>query len=168
MPKRTDISSTQPSHPVGGEGRRACAGERGLFRQIRILPKLDQDCAQDAIEIGHHIRVAETKNTKSSRFKKGRSRRVVTFGEGVRVSVDFDNQSFGWCSKVGDVGIDNVLPLELHTQTPRTQRMPECLFRRRHIRSKRFGAFARCYVSLHTPSPNPLPQMGERAIGSAL
>src|SRR3546814_547173 len=29
MPKRTDISSSHPSHPVGGEGRRFCAGERG-------------------------------------------------------------------------------------------------------------------------------------------
>jgi len=29
MPKRTDISLIQPSHPQGGEGRRVCAGERG-------------------------------------------------------------------------------------------------------------------------------------------
>ena len=190
MPKRTDISSIQPSHPAGGEGRRVCAGERGsgaatdflapspnplppqgeraICSDIGIAAKLDQDCSQDTIKVCHRVRVCEPHNAKPFAFKKGRSGGVVGFGESVAVPIDFYNQPLRRSGEVGDVGIDDILPLELHAQSPGSQRMPECLFGRSHIRSQRFGALARSYVSLHTPSPNPLPLKGERAIGNAL
>ena len=98
---------------VSGEGRGGCAffigplslalrafplplkGARGLS----VAPERDQDCAQDAVEVGHHVRVREPDHSVASLFERPCPRRVVSFTAAMRVAVELDHEALAALAK---------------------------------------------------------------------
>jgi hypothetical protein len=83
----------------------------------------------------------------------------------MRVSVKLDDQAGRAGREIGNVRGQHDLPLKFHAQAIRPQHGPQLLLGSRHAGAQRFRPVPRDLVAFHqSPSPNPLPLKGERAL----
>jgi hypothetical protein len=145
MPRRTDISMS-PSPPSGGEGR----GEGG----VRVAAKLDEYGPEHSVEVFHHVRVAETQNSKALVGERLRSRAIIGLATGMGVAIELNDEALRAGGKVGDVRCQNDLLLKFHAEAISADSVPKAQFRLGEISSQLLGAMARFGVPFHTP-PSP-------------
>jgi len=140
-------------------------------RGFGVAPQRYKDCAQDPIEVGHHVSVGESDDTIAALFQRSRASGVVRFASRVRVSVELDDEAFATAGEVGDVGREDDLALELHADTVGPEVVPETALGFGEIRAQLLGAIPCFDVPFQSaPSPRsasqsrPLPLKGARGL----
>ena len=181
--------ATSPSPPSGGEGRAALAakgeGAALSFAMSSPFPSLgfashfplplkgergfgvpaesDENCSQDAVQVGHHVAIGEAQHAIAALFERSRSAGVVDFASSVAVAVELDDKTLRPSGKISDVRRQDDLALKFHFEPVGAEMIPEAAFRFSEPRPQLFGAIAGFDVPLHaSPSPHPLPLKGER------
>jgi hypothetical protein len=132
---------------AGGEGAVQCRTSASPSplplkgaRAFGVASECHQDYAQDAVEVGHHVRVGEPDHAVAALFQGSCARGVVTFAAAVSISAAFDHEALGTRGEVGDVGRGDGLPLELHAEAVRSEVVPEPAFGLGEVLAQRFGA----------------------------
>jgi len=153
---------TAPSPPLGVEGW----GEGG----VQVASKFNQNRSDDLIQIAHHVRIGEADNSIAQFCERGRPCFIISFASAMGVAIQFDYQPLRTASKVGDVGWQYDLTLELHAEAARAEDAPQAPFSWGQVGAKLLGASPRYDVPLDTPpSPCrfaafPLPLKGVRGV----
>jgi hypothetical protein len=181
---------TFPSPRLRGEGGAALAavGEGALrfplpapspsplplkgARVFGVTVQRDQDCAEHAVEVRHHVGVRESDDAVASRFKCFRAGGVICLPVAVGVAVQFDHEALAAAGEVGNVRGEDHLPLELHAEAVRSEATPQAALWFGEVCPKFLGPVSCLDVPLQTaPSPRsavqsrPLPLKGVRGSG---
>ena len=189
------VRTTFPSPSQGGEGRAALAakGEGAVpfwtspspwhgfaapfplslkgVRGLGVSTQGDEDRAEHAVHVRHHIGVGEAQDLVAALFERSGARGVVSLSVPVGVAVELNHEPLAAAGEIGDVGREDGLLLELHAQAVRAEVGPKAAFGFGEISAQVLGAvsgfdvpFDRTFPSPRSASlSRPLPLKGARA-----